>query len=63
MKSCYDLEKDFDLKCGHCDICHEEIDDGIIDPQPVIINGVKYETPCCNVLCALEFNKIEYDYK
>lgn len=61
MKTCDDLIKDFDLNAEHCNSCHDEIDEGYQDPQPIIINGVKYDTPCCSVNRALCDKGVRFD--
>jgi len=62
MKSCNDLIQDFNLKVNHCEFCHDELDAGYVDHQPIIINGAKYGTPCCTVMDELKKSNIPYDY-
>lgn len=62
MKTCDDLIKDFNLDITHCYSCHDEIDEGYQDRGPIIINGVKYDTPCCSVFDILRKKGIKFDY-
>jgi len=62
MKTCDDIIKDFKLGIDHCHSCHAELDEGYLDPQPIIINGITYDTPCCSVDSMLSEKNIGYEY-